>query len=168
MRGHVIIDGNNLLHAMHEHAPVPTVGRETMVRALERWAGRHCDDVTLVFDGPAPKGGLRKQLSSRRLSVRFAAPKSADDVIIAIVKRSSHPDTVRVVSSDTAIGYEARKRRCAHTDAVAFTHEVFADPSEAPATPPLDPGREKPESQSPEDVDRWVDIFDDSIDEEPG
>ena len=35
---HVIIDGNNLLFAMYEHAPVPNIGRETLVRTVERWA----------------------------------------------------------------------------------------------------------------------------------
>ena len=37
----VVIDGNNLLYAMREHAPIPNVGRETMVRIIERWAKTH-------------------------------------------------------------------------------------------------------------------------------
>jgi len=38
MAAHILIDGNNLLHAMHQRAPIPQVGRETMVRVIERWA----------------------------------------------------------------------------------------------------------------------------------
>jgi len=167
MPGHVIIDGNNLLYAMHAHAPVPTVGRETMVKALDRWAKRHRDAVTLVFDGPAPRGAMRKQLSSKRMDVKFAAPKSADDVIIEFIKRATHPDIVRVVSSDTAIGYEARKRRCLHTDAVTFTREVYEEPGKGdPPTPPLDAKGEKPQTLSKDEVDHWVDLFDEEAQED--
>ena len=80
MAGHVVIDGNTLLYAMHAHAPVPTVGRETMVKIIERWAKRHRDDVTLVFDGPKPKGGLLKQMSSPRIDVRFGAIMRAESL----------------------------------------------------------------------------------------
>ena len=40
---HVIIDGNNLLHAMHEHAPIPHVGRETLVKIIERSLEKQAD-----------------------------------------------------------------------------------------------------------------------------
>jgi len=160
MPGHVVIDGNNLLHAMHAHAPVPAVGRETMVKVIERWAKRHGDDVTLVFDGPKPRGGLLKQMSSRRIDVRFAAPRTADDVIIDLIKRATHPDTVCVVSTDTAIRYEAKLHRCRCTESVPFVRELFADPNrttDAPATA----SDEKPQSLTPDDVDHWLDVFDD-------
>lgn len=167
MNGHVVIDGNNLLHAMHAHAPVAAVGRETMVKIIERWAKRHTDDVTLVFDGPAPKGGLRKQMSSRRIDVQFAAPQSADDVIIALVKRVSRPDTVCVVTDDTAIRYEARQRRCRHTDNVTFVRELFADPDRTAASGSSSAAKseEKPQTQTPEDIAHWLDVFDDEEDQ---
>ena len=161
MAGHVVIDGNNLLYAMHAHAPVAAVGRETMVKIIERWAKRHGDDVTLVFDGPKPKGGLLKQMSSPRIDVRFAAPVSADDIIIDMVKRAAHPDAVCVVTDDTAIRYEAKHRRCRHTDNVSFIRELFADekPSAGPSRTATT--EEKPRSQTPEDVEHWLDVFDD-------
>ena len=46
----VVIDGNNLLHAMHAHAPLPAIGRETLVRIIERWAERVGGEVVVVED----------------------------------------------------------------------------------------------------------------------
>ncbi len=161
MPGHVIIDGNNLLHAMHAHAPVATVGRETMVRIIERWAKRHGDDVTLVFDGPPPREGMLRQMSSRRIVLRFSAPVTADDVIIAMVSKTPHPDVVFVVTDDTAIKYEAKRKRCRHTGTIAFIKEVFREPGESGPPSPTASDEEKPQDQTAEDVDRWTALFDD-------
>lgn len=161
MSGHVIIDGNNLLHSMYAHAPVATVGRETMVRIIERWANRHGDDVTLVFDGPPPRGAMLTQMSSRRISVRFSAPQTADDIIIAMVKRTPHPDVVCVVTDDTAIKYEAKLKHCRHTGTVAFIDEVFRPPGTDPPASPTITSEEKPQEQTAEDIDRWTALFDD-------
>lgn len=161
MPGHVIIDGNNLLHAMHAHAPVPTVGRETMVRILERWAKFHADDVTLVYDGTPPRDGMLRQMSSRRIVLRFSAPHTADDVIVEMVSKVRHPDTVCVVTDDTAIKYEAKRKRCRHVGTVAFIREVFRDPAEPGAEVTADAPPEKPQHQSDDDVERWTALFDD-------
>ena len=112
MPQHVIIDGNNLLHAMHAHAPLPAIGRETLVKVIERWAGAREDLVTLVFDGPVPRGGLARQMSSGRIAVRFAAPATADDVIVEMIHHASQPTALVVVTGDTAIRHEARLGAC--------------------------------------------------------
>ena len=161
MPGHVIIDGNNLFHAMHAHAPVASVGRETMVRIIERWSKRHTDEVTLVFDGPPPRDGMLRQMSSRRIVLRFSAPVTADDVIIAMVAKAKHPDVVCVVTDDTAIKYEARLKHCQHTGTVAFIAELFRKPDEDGAALPSISTDEKPQEQTPEDVDRWTELFED-------
>lgn len=157
MPSHVIIDGNNLLHAMHEHAPIPHVARETMVKIIERWARTHDDDVTLVFDGPTPRGGLAKQMASDRMDVQFSAPVTADDVIVRLIHDARHPDTLRIVSSDTAIRHEARHRRCRDTTVLSFIEELFPPTTkQEPATvaPP-----EKPDHVAPQEADDWLDTF---------
>lgn len=167
MTGHTLIDGNNLLYAMHAHAPVANVGRETLVRIVERWAYRGDARITLVFDGPTPQRALARQMSSKRMDVLFAAPRSADDVIIQKLQQARHPLTVSVVTDDGAIAHEARRRRAAHVGCVAFIEALFApDPTEAHegtggAGSELPPGPEKPESVSKDEVDRWVEFFDD-------
>jgi len=166
MPRHVIIDGNNLLYAMHAHAPIPSVGRETMVKVIERWARRGQDEVTLVFDGPPPIGGLTKQMASSRIAVRFSAPKSADDIIVSLIHRAKDPGSVRAVSSDTAIRHEAHLRRSVCTDSVAFIAELFSN-----AAPPPEPGEsaadDKPTVGIPTDTDAWLDEFGIDIDDEP-
>ena len=160
MARHVIIDGNNLLHAMHQHAPIPAVGRETLVRIVDEWARRGEDKVTIVFDGPPPRPGLAKQMDSTRVFVKFSGPVTADDVIVDMVHGARQPSILRVVTSDMAIRYEARYRRCHHLDSVAFVQELFA--SDAPTDlerAEVDRTPEKPKDVPAEEVNEWMDVF---------
>ena len=157
MGEHVIIDGNNLLHAMREHAPIAAVGRETMVRLIERWSRGSGSSVTLVFDGPAPRGGFSKQLSPEGLTVRFSAPETADDLIVAAIGDEKDPTRLRVVTGDTAIRHAAGYRRCRCTDAVSFIGELFPDPGPCEAPRPLT--HEKPTDVAPEDAEHWKHTF---------
>ncbi len=158
MPQHVIIDGNNLLYAMHAHAPVPTVGRETLVKIIEQWALSGNDDVTLVFDGGVPRGGLAQQMASSRITVRFSAPETADDVIVRMVSAAPHPASIRVVTGDKAIRREARYRRCGDTDAVSFVRELYPDPR-ASAPPSGKSPAEKPRNVSPQETQEWLETF---------
>lgn len=160
MPEHVIIDGNNLLYAMHAHAPLPNIGRETLVKVVERWARTGDDQVTLVFDGPIPREGLASQMSSPRMAVRFSTPKTADDVIVAEIHRAARPGNIRVVSSDTAIRREARYRRCRHTDAATFVAELFPPQKNQPADSVQEKStREKPETPSAKQIETWMELF---------
>jgi hypothetical protein len=163
MGEHVIIDGNNLLHAMREHAPIAAVGRETMVRLIERWSRRSGSSVTLVFDGPAPRGGFNKQLSPDGLTVRFSAPATADDLIVAAIGDEKDSTRLRVVTSDTAIRHAAGYRRCRCTDAVSFIGELF--PDQGPCEVPRPLSQEKPTDVAPEDAEWWKNTFGGSDDE---
>lgn len=163
MTQHILIDGNNLLYAMHAHAPMPSIGRETMVKVIDRWARKGDAQVTLVFDGPEPPGGLAKQMASNRIKVQFSSPQTADDIIVDMIKRVKNPTSIRVITSDTAIRHEAKHRRCLHTPSVDFVHEIFA-PDQTPKQP-LQSQEEKPQQLSDEEKKEWLDIFDDGLDD---
>jgi len=163
MDEHVIIDGNNLLHAMREHAPIAAVGRETMVRLIERWSRESGNSVTLVFDGPTPRGNFSKQLSPDGLTVRFSAPATADDLIVAAIGDEKDPTRLRVVTSDTAIRHAAGYRRCRCTDSVSFIKELFPDQGPCEAPRPLT--QEKPTDVVPEDAEWWKNMFGGADDE---
>jgi len=153
----ILIDGNNLLHAMHEHAPIPPVGRETLVRVIERWAGERDEHITLVFDGAPPGGDLRKQTSSARVAVRFSAPQTADDVIVAAVNAAKRPDQILVVSTDSAIRHAARLRRCREVSSQEFVSELFRTEARNAGytyNPP-----EKPSDVSPDERREWMKLF---------
>lgn len=157
MAEHLIIDGNNLLFAMYEHAPLPNIGRETLVRIIERWATGRTTDITLVFDGGEPRGAMAEQMRSDRIDVRFGAPVSADDVIITMVQETKDPGKIRVVSGDKAIGSEARRHRCRHTTSVAFVKELFPPKSRPPGPEADSSGAMKPEIT--ESVEDWLETF---------
>lgn len=163
MAEHVIIDGNNLLHAMREHGPTAAIGRETMVRWIERWSRRSGINVTLFFDGPPPRGGLGKQLSPDVLTVRFSAPAPADDLIVAAIAKEKDPARLRVVTSDTAIRHVAGYRRCRCTDSVSFVAELFPDQTSNKTSRP--PTEEKPTSMPAEDEEHWKNLFNGKNDE---
>lgn len=166
MPQHVVIDGNNLLYAVRARAPVQAVGRETLVRLVERWAYQRDDTVTVVFDGPIPAGGFSRQMSSGRLAVRFSAPQTADDVIVATVYAAKRPDMLSVVTDDRAIRREAVVRRCRHISAADFVDELFRRPSDQPPAARA-PG-EKPTELSPEEAQEWANIFDTGAEDDEG
>ena len=161
MSEHVIIDGNNLLYAMHAHASLPNIGRETLVRIIERWAAGSDRRVTLVFDGPVPREGLARQMGSKQrlesgatLTVRFSAPATADDVIVQAVHDAKDPGAMRVVSSDRAIGHAAKHRRCRLTLAADFVAELLPEPEKI-----ADDASSFPEKPTTDAGESWLDTF---------
>jgi len=175
---HVIIDGNNLFHAIRDLAAATSIGREKLVRLIERWAQRGRRAATLVFDGPPPPGGLARQMSSPRIDVRFSGSRTADDVIVDLVNAAANPHEIRVVSNDSAIGHAARYRRCQHTLCDDFIRELYQDGDEQsgrtdsvskkPGSSPPFGGHEKPVAPSSDEAKRWLDTFGyDPDDKEP-
>ncbi len=165
MPEHVIIDGNNLLHCMHEHAPIPHIGRESMVKLIRDWASQVPYTVTLVFDGPMPEGGLAKQMQPAGIRVLFSAPETADDIIVRIVQAAPDPAQLHVVSSDTAIRYEAGLRRCKHSNSLTFIATLFPSTADQRETQVEQP--EKPDVVSPQEASEWLDVFGSRDDEDP-
>lgn len=152
----MIIDGNNLLYAMYDHAPLPNIGRETLVRVIERWAKTGTWEITLVFDGPEPRGAMAQLMRSSELDVRFSAPHSADDIIVAIVHETKDPGRIRVVSGDKAIRAEAVSHRCRYVSCVDFVAELFPAKSQGKAADKASPP-EKPEPDA--STDQWLETF---------
>ena len=73
----------------------------TLVERLERWASAEGADVTVVFERPpAPP------IESSVIIVAHApeaAPNSADDEIVRLVRADAHPAQIRVATSDRAL-----------------------------------------------------------------
>ena len=173
MKRQVIIDGNNLLHAMFKHAVISSITRVAMVREIQNWTRKVKREVTIVFDGPPPNDGFDKPGRTGRIDIRYAAPLSADDVIVRMIHAAPHPDRLVIVSSDTAIGYEARKRRCLSQKCEEFIPEAFPDQSgqprkrsrRNPTSPEPDP-KIDPELAS-QDAEYWMNEFGIEDEDEP-
>ena len=113
-----VIDGYNLLHAMG------VLGGRAGPRGLEKARGRllgllagafadNTAAVTVVFDAAGALPGADAELAERGLHVLFAVGKQeADDVIERLIRQSSAPKSLHVVSDDHRVQQAARRRHC--------------------------------------------------------
>ncbi|TRW81509.1 NYN domain-containing protein [Mycolicibacterium sp. 018/SC-01/001] len=79
---------------------------ETLVGELEAWAGAEGSDVTVVFEQPP-----RPPIDSAIVTVAHApaaAPDSADDEIVRMVRADDHPHDIVVVTSDRTLADRVR------------------------------------------------------------
>jgi hypothetical protein len=77
----LLVDGNNLLHAMSK---APGAAPPTALIGRLRGAIPASVTIDLVFDGP-PEPGLRNERIAAGLVVRYSGGRTADAVILAIV-----------------------------------------------------------------------------------
>ena len=149
-----LIDGNNLLAALELH--VDAIGRQGLCQLAVRYARGH--RVCVVFDGPTPvQHALATQIAAGA-EVIFAAPASADDIIIRLIESDSAPHRLRVVSSDHVIRKAAALRKCptAKSEEFALALVAFRD---APHGPPQEPAQKK-EGLSADETREWLKVFD--------
>lgn len=100
------------------HAMAALVGR------LERWARREGADVTVVFERPPSP-----PIESADVTVAHApaaAPNSADDEIIRMIRADAHPEQIWVATSDRGLAERARSAQA--TVVPAATLRDMIDP----------------------------------------
>ncbi|MFO0842933.1 MAG: NYN domain-containing protein [Gemmataceae bacterium] len=156
----VVIDGYNLLYAIGRLTPRTPRGALEGARRwlLEQLRSRHPpgDDVTVVFDGgQAPPGkGRNGQLD---LNVVFSHGESADDVIEHLIGAAATPSLLTVVSDDHRLQQAGRRRGCEVLGCLDYyeAERMAPPPAGAPDAPA------KPESSSPEEVERYLKAFGD-------
>jgi hypothetical protein len=116
------------------------------------------EKATLVCDG-LPTGPLPPLQPP--LTVRFAGrDRTADDLIGQIVRASSAPRRLMVVSSDHAVQRTARKRRCKVLTSQEFLQQLADDAVTVGNLARSSTARQRPHGMSAEQVDHWVRIFD--------
>ncbi|MBV9321489.1 MAG: NYN domain-containing protein [Mycobacterium sp.] len=73
----------------------------SLVEQLERWSSAEGSDVTVVFERP-----LSPPIRSAVIELAHApkaAANSADDEIVRLVQADTHPQEIRVVTSDSTL-----------------------------------------------------------------
>jgi predicted RNA-binding protein with PIN domain len=146
-----LIDGNNVLYAARSHGPARSMGRDVLCRLLAQWAcQRGIENVTVVFDGPVPRGDLARQMQQPGLTVRFSGSNTADAVIEDEVARATAPADITVVTTDRAIQHAVRYRRASCIDSEQFVAQLSAEPATTTAPAPTEP--EKPNEVSAEEA----------------
>lgn len=117
----LIIDGNNLLHAIYNTAgdsgAISDVG---LCKAVASFLGLKSEKGEIIFDGTGPpdKTGFD---NIGNLEVSFAGPGTDTDTVIEDkIAASTAPKSLTIVSSDRRLRKAARARK-----AVSIKSEVF-------------------------------------------
>jgi predicted RNA-binding protein with PIN domain len=135
-----LIDGDNLLGTWPGRRR-SDAERRALVRELDRFAARERRRVVVVFDGVPPPGLVPGP------DVHFAGGgRTADDVILARVRREPDPRGWTVVTSDRSLGDRCRHARARVERSDRFRTRLRARKSD-----------EKPERE--DDVDYWLRQF---------
>ena len=107
MQEHLMIDGNNAIHAipelLQELAVDRNQARDSLVRMLEPVTNTGTR-LTVVFDGRGGRGSIQKFGSSNLLDVVYSSSQEgADGVIERMVMASKYPAQICVVTNDNLI-----------------------------------------------------------------
>ncbi len=122
----LVIDGYNLLRAIQnltEHSS--NITDVQLCQIVDEYLYRIKKRGSIVFDGVGPR---EKEAFNnlRNLEVVFSGTShEADDVIEKLVRQSSAPKMLTVVSNDRRIKAAAKKRKATTVDCVDFWMEVL-------------------------------------------
>jgi predicted RNA-binding protein with PIN domain len=115
MQEHLIIDGNNALHAIPELSKELTrdrnLARDSLIRFLEPiQSGENCL-LTIVFDGRGGKGRVYQHGGNKSFTIIYSSSaQGADGVIERMLLAAQFPDRISVATNDNLIrscAYEA-------------------------------------------------------------
>ncbi len=110
----LLVDGNNLLHALTRGSGAGAAPPATVIGRL-RGVAPASVAIDLVFDGPADRG-LRGERIAPGLTVRYSGPRTGDDVILALVDDiaraggASASAAVLVVTDDRDLRHSLKMR----------------------------------------------------------
>lgn len=149
----VLIDGCNVLH-VEGVLPPELAGLEAAdLASLISESRYRLDEVLIVMDGPRGERGTRGGVQI----IHSGPGRTADEVIIEMVRRSSTPRSILVVSSDREIRREATRRRSKTLSSEAFLAQLGRDGlAMRPGGPSPRPANETESSPSTE---RWIEAF---------
>ena len=170
---HWIIDGYNLIRQVdflqaEEHKGL-AAGREALLKFLAEFSRRWVKGksrVTVVFDGPkvepfpahfraSPKvepgahyrgksdGYFPSPLPVAGIKIVFSRGTTADQVIEELIKESSNPADITVVSADGEVKRFAKRHRCATLDPAGFLEKAFSPDKTQKTKYSLPPDRQR-------------------------
>ena len=118
MQEHLIIDGNNALHAIPQLAKTlerdRQMAREDLIHMLEPLQARNGYLLTIVFDGRGGKTSLTKHRGNEEYSIIYSSSsQGADGVIERMLIAAEFPQKITVGTNDNLI------RNCAYTHGAA-------------------------------------------------
>ncbi len=166
----ILIDGYNLLHAA---GIIPRdVGRGTLQRArqaLLNWLVSSLEphqvrETIVVFDAANPPPGRPRQFEHQGLTVLFSTEhENADAMLEDLIRQSSVPKRLVVVSSDHRVQRAAKRRRAKAIDSDVW-YFGLREQQHVEALQPL-PQAKPAAPLSAAEVQHWLDEFSELIDD---
>jgi predicted RNA-binding protein with PIN domain len=151
-----LLDGYNLLFALgkltaRSGRSAGDTARQWLIDVVREGHGPASEDVTIVFDGHAPRDA-----KSHPVEVVYSRKVPADDVIEQRVRMESAPGRLTVVSDDGEVRESARRRGCVVLRCLEYCdRHLIGRPT---AAPPQDEA-EKPTGG---DSRHWIEVFRDA------
>jgi hypothetical protein len=144
----ILVDGNNLLYRL----PRGMRSRAAVRRMVLDLVRHESTRVLVVFDGPPPAGSPERE-SLGRVSVLYAGPRSADDVIMARLGQAPRPREWVVVTGDRGLASRARARGATVRGVAEWQAKLEA------AARARDDDRSPAGGMSPAEVQQWEAYF---------
>ena len=122
----IVVDGNNLLHALPHGSRSRAAVRRLSLELVRRESMR----LTVVFDGPPPAGTPERE-SLGRLTVVYSGSASADDLIVGMLPQGGQARSWSVVTDDGRLGQRARHRGARVRPLAEWSERLLARPARA-------------------------------------
>lgn len=141
----ILLDGNNLLHRLPDAQGRGDVRRQVLAacRAQRR-------RVTVVFDGPPPSGAPARELLGP-VTIHYAGPASADEVMLARIPAGPRGREWVVVTDDRDLARRARELGATTRGLAEWLRQA---PSPAPRR-----GAKPARAPTPDEVSEWEAYF---------
>ena len=155
----IIVDGYNVLHACR-WLPSSWKGadRSRFCRLLGELSRHEGEKITVVFDAMPSEPGLGVGKSPGVEIIFSGHKRTADDVIIQMIKSSSGPRDLTIVSSDREIKTAARRRGCKVRTAGEFIKTSASQLARAQNKQASEPAA-KEKGLSGEQTKKWLEEF---------
>ena len=155
----IIIDGYNVLHASRWLASAwKGVDRGEFCRLLGKLARHSGAKITVVFDAVASEPDLGRAQAADVEVIYSGHGRTADEVIIQMIKASSGPRELTVVSSDREIKAAARRRGCKVSSAGEFIKASTRQLARARSKQNREP-TQKQKGLTRSETDEWLSEF---------
>ena len=155
----IIVDGYNVLHASRWLVSSwKGVDRSEFCRLVGKLARHSSEKITVVFDAVASEPDASRANVSNIEVIYSGHGRTADDVIIKLIKASSGPRELTVVSSDREIKSAAKRRGCKVRSAAEFIKTSARQLAQAQNKQSREP-TEKEKGLTRSETDKWLSEF---------
>jgi len=154
----VIIDGTNLLWALHDVSDKHGATTEVeLCWILARYFQRTGDEGQVIFDGTGPRDQSVFDQVSHVQVVFSGFNTDADTVMEEKIKANTAPRRLTVVSSDRRLRKAAAARKATALKSERFWEQVHQE-LQRPKVTKKEP-QEKQEGLSESETEQWMDLF---------